>query len=206
MTIEVIDLKLADLVVPPSVAKYDERYVYEHLRRYHARRKSLPSVAVTCDGGHLVLTRRYQYVALARELGLTQIRAVLEGVTFRELEQRAIPGVIGRVPDEEIEPQALPSVEMTSHLVFFKTAPDPATAAQIERRFRELFQTSLAAYPDEAGKHDFVARVDLTGPCLEFDYPTPTSHEWQRAYLTFLISISTELAPIATVQGGRFGW
>jgi hypothetical protein len=95
---------------------------------------------------------------------------------------------------------------MTSHLLFFKTAPDPATAEQIEQRFRELFRNSLSADPADPGNVDFVASFDPTGPCLEFEYPTPTSHEWRRSYLTFLISISTELSPIATFQGGRFGW
>lgn len=80
---------------------------------------------------------------------------------------------------------------MTSgHVFFFKAEPDAVTAAEIERRFREFFRNSLSAYPGDPGSADVVSSFDPTGPCLEFEAPTPTDHGW----------------PIATFQGGRFGW
>lgn len=207
MTLEIIEAALADLVIPSSVSHYDDNYVYEHLKRYCSKFKPLPSVAVTCDGNHLVLTDRYQYVAIAREFGEDRIRAVLQGVTFSDLKRQGVPGVLGLVPNEQLELEIEDEDSACWHVLFFRTAPDHETVTQIEARFRAFLKQSLPAFLLKGDDAELVVNFDATGPCFEIRFRTPvTDHTWARAYLEFLISISRDLAPIATYQGARFGF
>lgn len=205
MTIEVIEVSLADLVIPPSAAQFDDNYVYEHLKRYCSKFRPLPAVGVTSDGAHLVLTCRYQYVAIARQLGEDQIRAMLEGVTFSDLKRQGVPGVLRLVPQAELDREIRDDIISGWHVLFFKTTPDREIVTQIEARFRVFLKQSLPEALCRGGDAEIPANFDATGPCFEIRFPTPvTDHAWAQAYLAFLISISRNLAPIATYQGARF--
>lgn len=207
MTIEVIEVLLADLVVPPSVARYSDRYVYEHLKRYCSKFRPLPSVGVTSDGAHLSLTSRYEYVAIAREFGEDRIRAVLQGATFSELERQGVPGVLRLVPNEELDRELQDELILGWHVLFFKTTLDHEIVTQIEARFRAFLKQSLPGALPGGDDAEILTNFDATGPCFEIRFPTPvTDHAWAQAYLAFLTSISMELAPIATYQGAWFGF
>jgi hypothetical protein len=206
MTIEVIEASLTDLVVPPSVARYSDSYVYEHLKRYCSKFRPLPAIVVTSDGAHLVLTSRYQYVAIARELGEDRIRAALQGVTFSDLRQQGVPGVLGLVSQEELDREIQDEIIPGWHVLFFKTVPEHEIVTQIEARFRAFLKQSLPEVPAGGDHAEIWANFDATGPCFEIRFPTPvTDHAWAQAYLSFLTSISRDLAPISTYQGAWFG-
>lgn len=204
MTIEIIEVSLADLIIPAAVAQLDGDYVYEHLKRYCSKFRPLPAVGVTSNGTRLVLTCRYQYVAIARELGEDRIRALLEDVTFSDLKRQGVPGVLRLVPKAELDREIRDDIIPGWHVLFFKTTPDHEIVTQIEARFRTFLKRSL---PEALGGGDeeIRANFDAAGPCFEIRFPTPvTDHAWAQAYLAFLVSISRDLAPIATFQGARF--
>jgi hypothetical protein len=207
MTFEVIEVSLADLVIPPSVAHHGGDYVYEHLKRYCSKFRPLPAVGVTSDGAHLVLTCRYQYVAIARELGEDRIRAALEGVTFSDLKRQGVAGVLGLITQEELDREVQDKIVPGWHVLFFKATPDCETVGQIEARFRAFLKQSLPDSLGDRGDAEIPVNFDSTGPCFEIRFSTPVAdHAWARAYLEFLISISRDLAPVATYQGVQFGF
>jgi hypothetical protein len=207
MTIQVVEISLAGLAVPAPVVEADDWYVYEHLKRYCSKFRPLPAAMVALDGDHLIVVRGRVYVSIARDLGEDRIRAVLEGVTFEELRDRRVDGILTLVSSETLASEWSPGDELRScwHIFFFKSDPNPQVVAQIDSRFRSFLRLSLPDVPGTMVDSAILSSFDVTGPCFEIRFPTPADRRWAASYLTFVTSISNELCAIETYQGTRFG-
>jgi hypothetical protein len=205
MTIQVIEVSLADLMLPASTDGICNGFVYEHLKRYCSKFRPLPAVAVTVARDRLLVVDRFQYVSVARDLGDDRIRAVLRGVTLEELQNRNIPGVLRAVPDEVLAQELRDEIVTSWHVFFFKTAPHHDIVIKIDACFRRFLEESLTKVLTSSADLQISSSFDVTGPCLEIRFPTPlTNHQWAASYHAFIVSISRDLCAIETYQGRRF--
>jgi len=205
MTIQIVEISLTNLAFSAPTDESDDGYVYEHLKRYCSKFRPLPATAVALKEDRLLVVGRRKYVSIARDLGEDRIRAVLQGVTFEELRDRHIAGVLTLVSSETLASELRDEIPLAWHVFFFTSAPDAQVVAQIDARFRDFLHLSLPDILGSTGDFEILSCFDDTGPCFEIRFPTPVEDRpWATSYLAFIASISNELCPIETYQGRRF--
>jgi hypothetical protein len=204
MTVQVVEVSLADLVLPVLAVEADDGYVYEHLKRYCSKFRPLPATAVTLERGRLIVVGRRKYVSIAKDLGEDRIRAVLQGVTFEDLQNQRVAGALSLVSSETLESELREEIVPAWHVFFFASVPGPEIVAQIDARLRGFLSQSLPGVPGITVDSEISSCFDVTGPCFEIRFPTPVAHRlWADSYRACIASISSELSPIETYQGRR---
>lgn len=200
MPIDLVLIAVDRVVV--DIARFpdsDMGFVPEHLLHYCAKLEELPAITVRVEGDRAILVRGHEYLAIAKNLGRSRIRAVVDPGSSRHDVERFLRGKDVEVLDWEkmrSEEESTPVISAW-HVIYF------CDSLSLEQKC--VFNELVAAVV-EPEAHTCPVQHDDSGPLVEFKIATPLDdRRWINDFLHRLSEFNARYVPIASYQGRRYG-
>lgn len=194
------DLTLDEALNPDS----DNRIVYEHLLYHTSKVGAIGAVGVKIENGKLQVIRNHKYLKIAKELGLTPIRAFVENRSLEESRQEVYTDFSNAriVEPSEFETERMLSpYSMHWYIFFFRTC--------LTINDRAVFQEKMSSF-----FASFKAKIDppftdlafpFEGRCAEFRACTPMfDRTWMPEFITVVKDFSSQHVKIVSFDGRLF--
>ncbi len=192
----------------PQFPDRDTRNIYEHLK-YVLSRSSLfpmPAIHVNLEKGRLLVTGGHKYLKIARELGRSQIRAILSSDSATKAELIGhLPDGVTVVPNEELDREVKMPLVRGYHVYFFDEPLSPEAQKLFLSAIVGFFERLDSPLLNETGKRVLHWDFPFDARCAEFEALFPLGDQsWFPAYLATAQDFSRNVARIASFQGARF--
>ncbi|MFZ6682186.1 hypothetical protein ACO0LI_30175 [Undibacterium sp. Tian12W] len=201
--------------IPVVAVKEDISYpdrntsqVYDHLKYTLSRPVPfpLPAIGVSLADEGIVVTRGHKYLRIARELGVTSIRAFLDAKKFASSDPlELLPEGSELVSGEELEDEGRIPVVRGFHVYFFDRPLNEVQQAEFISAVGSFFENLDTPLLQDSDKRLLSWGFPCEGRCVEFEANFPVGdRSWANDYLKVTLDFSKNVARILTFQGSLF--
>ncbi len=179
----------------------NDRFIYAHLKYYCSKFSPLPAISAMFVDGQFLISRGHKYLRIARELGRSSIRVIVEGGDgMPDIERFLKSEGVQRVDWSEIDQREQAALYSPSWHVFFFVSPLTKRAMQeFVAMIKNIFEGT------EGGKILSPVAFTKEGQAAEFEALTPHgNHQWSNRFLAACRRFHSEYSTIESYQGRRF--
>lgn len=210
MNIHLVELNPEEIVIDELKFPNKERnsYVYDHLSHYCSKLTTLPAISIKIVDDVVFASSRSQYLAIAKELNIERIQAVVDLSSSKEdIEKILDKPFVVQLDWEAIRKKEKETLIAYVWYVFFFEKPlnqnqKKVFENEIVEFFRQIKLPSWAAVPDKRIEN---LAYPYSGLCCEFQAYVPVADErWYSLARAKTENFHLNYVPIVSFQGSKF--